>query len=132
MTAQRRPQRRPLTHRQRVITLSVLGAVAGLFVLAVVVGAIQRGNGSSTAGATTQQQAAPASGSSAMKQLSAEMYVTSQNYEQHVGAGDSVRAAADLQTLRGDCDTARTLGLSTDQSSTAIRGFCATIGDAVP
>jgi hypothetical protein len=70
----------------------------------------------------------------AVKQLGAEMYVTSQNYLTHMQSGDAPRAASDRESLLGKCDTARLVVPkgSQAQEAMAIRGMCETLGVTVP
>src|SRR5579885_1217364 len=121
MSVHATPRRRPLSRRARIITLAIVGGAALLVAVLLLAGQHQQ----TGTGGTTQ-------GSDAVKQLDAEMYVTSQRYEQDIQTGQQAQADADRQTLLTDCQTARTLGLGQDTQSQAIRGVCQTLGSPVP
>jgi len=89
-----------------------------VFVVALIVSNLRGGSGSGA--------------SSSVQQLGAEMYVTSQNYQRDTADGDAIRATSDRETLLGDCNTARTIGLGQDAQSTAIRTLCQGLNDPVP
>lgn len=113
--------------RRLIVTAAMLGGL-----LLAGCGANSAPNAGPAAPGATK---APASAdTAAVKQLVAEAYVTAKDYQHATSVGELDKAAKDLSTLQGKCDTGALLikpgaaGAQTD----VLRGLCQSIGDPIP